>query len=255
MIFNNKVAIVTGAGIGIGFEIARQLALNGAAVVLNDMDEKVGLRAVERIKAEGGRCEAIIGDASDIPFIQQMIRYAVSTFGQLDIAVANAGITTFGDFLAYPLDRFQQLIQVNLQGTFFLAQQAAQQMIKQQSGGRLLFMSSVTGHQYHPDLTAYGMSKAAIRFLAKNLGVELAAHQITVNAISPGATLTERTIQQDDGDFQRQWERITPTAKVATTADIAHTALFLLSPQSSQVTGQTIIVDGGWTATSPPPTS
>ena len=217
MVFKHKVAIVTGAGIGIGFDIARQLALNGAAVVLNDLDEKAGLSAVARIREEGGQCEAIIGDASDVPFIQQMIRFTVSTFGQLDIAVANAGITTFGDFLDYPLERFQQLIQLNLQGTFFLAQQAAQQMIKQASGGRLLFMSSVTGHQYHPDLTAYGMSKAAIRFLAKNLGVELAAHQITVNAISPGATLTERTIQQDDGDFQRQWERITPTAKVAKT--------------------------------------
>ena len=112
-------------------------------------------------------------------------------------------------------------------------------------------MSSVTGHQYHPDLAAYGMSKAAIRMMAKTLGVELAPHNITVNAISPGATLTERTLE--DNNYTAEWSAITPTGKPSTTADIAHTALFFLSPQTHQITGQTIVVDGGWTATSPPP--
>ena len=112
-------------------------------------------------------------------------------------------------------------------------------------------MSSVTGHQHHPDLAAYGMSKAAIRMLAKTLGVELAPHKITVNAISPGATLTERTLE--DPDYIATWSTLTPTGKPATTADIAHAALFLLSPQANHITGQTLIIDGGWTATSPPP--
>ena len=192
---------------------------------------------------------AIAADAG-----QRALDEAVDSFGRLDIAVANAGITTYGNFLDYPPERFQQLVHLNLQGTFFLIQRAARQMIQQGQGGRILLMSSVTGHQYHPELTAYGMSKAAIRFLAKTLGVELAPHQITVNAISPGATLTVRTEALDHGDFSRQWEEITPTQRPATTEDIAHTALFLLSPQSKQITGQTIIVDGGWTATSPPPT-
>ncbi len=253
MTFNNKVALITGAGLGIGFEIAKQLAVQGAAVLLNDIDEAVANEAVAKIQAAGGRCEASVGDASDVHYIQRMIDQAVASFGSLDLAIANAGITTFGSFLDYPVERFQQLVALNLQGTFFLVQRAARQMIKQQTGGRILLLSSVTGHQYHPDLTAYGMSKAAIRFLAKTLGVELAPHQITVNASSPGATLTERTIQIDEGDFQAQWERITPTRRPATTADIAHTALYLLSPLAGQVTGQTIIVDGGWTATSPPP--
>ncbi|MFN7117125.1 MAG: SDR family NAD(P)-dependent oxidoreductase [Saprospiraceae bacterium] len=252
--FRNKVAIITGAGIGIGFEIARQLAAQGAGVVLNDIDEVVAQEAVDKIQAEGGQCIAVVGDSSNLTVIQQLVNQAVTTFGRLDFAIANAGITTFGDFLEYPLERFQQLVAVNLQGTFFLAQKAAQQMIQQQSGGRILFMSSVTGHQYHPNLTAYGMSKAAIIFLAKSLGVELAPHGITVNAISPGATLTERTLQLDDA-YANVWSRITPTGRPAITTDIAHTALFLLSPQSAQITGQTIIVDGGWTAVSPPPES
>lgn len=97
------------------------------------------------------------------------------------------------------------------------------------------------------------MSKAAIIFLAKTLGVELAKHQITVNAISPGATMTERTEILEGGEFKKEWERATPNGKCATTNDIAHTALFLLADQSSHITSQTIVVDGGWTAMSPPP--
>lgn len=251
--FKNKVAIITGAGIGIGFEIAQQLALAGAAVVLNDIDETTASQAVKTIQKKGGTCMAVVGDSSDLSIIQRMIDTAIENFGRLDFAIANAGITTFGSFLNYPIERFQQLIKVNLQGTFFLAQQAAKQMIKQQSGGRIILMSSVTGHTFHPDLTTYGMSKAAIVFLAKTLGVELAKYQITVNAISPGATLTERTIELDNGNYQKTWERTTPNGQCATTADIAHTALFLLADQSSHITSQAIVVDGGWTAMSPSP--
>lgn len=251
--FQNKVAIVTGAGIGIGFEIAKQLADKGVAILLNDLDEKVLTEAVKTIGKGGGRVEGFVGDASEITIIKGMVNKAIQTFGRLDFAIANAGITTFGNFLAYPVERFQQLVKINLQGTFFLAQQAAKQMITQNSGGRILLMSSVTGHTYHPDLTTYGMSKAAIVFLAKTLGVELAKHQITVNAISPGATLTERTIDLEDGEYKKQWERTTPNGRCATTEDIANTALFLLSDQAQHITSQTIVVDGGWTAMSPPP--
>jgi len=251
--YKNKVAIITGAGIGIGFEIAKQLALAGAGVILNDIDEEAATTAVKAIRQEGGDCYAVVGDSSDLTVIQEMIDQAIEKFGRLDFAVANAGITTFGSFLDYPIERFQKLVKVNLEGTFFLAQQAAKQMIKQQNGGRIILMSSVTGHTFHPDLTTYGMSKAAIIFLAKTLGVELAKHQITVNAISPGATLTERTVELDEGNYQKAWERTTPNGKCATTNDIAHTTLFLLADAASHITGQTIVVDGGWTGMSPPP--
>ena len=246
--FENQVAIVTGAGIGIGFEIAQQLIDAGALVVLNDIDVGVAQAAAEQL---GERCQACPGDSSDLDHIDEMVNLAISTYGRLDMAIANAGITTFGAFLDYSVDNFQRLVAVNLQGTFFLAQRAAKQMIRQGDGGRILLMSSVTGVQYHPDLAAYGMSKAAIRMLTKSLGTELAAHGITVNGIAPGATLTERT--RSDQAYEAQWSQITPTGKPATVADIAHSALFLLSPLSGQITGQTLIVDGGWTNVSPPP--
>ncbi len=250
--FPNKTALITGAGIGIGYEIALQLTKSGASVILNDIDEKVAFSAAESIREQGGKCIAFAGDSSDLDVIDRMIKVALQEFGRLDFAIANAGITTFGSFLEYEQESFQRLMAVNLQGSFFLAQAAAKQMIEQQAGGRILLMSSVTGHQAHPNLAAYGMTKAALEMLAKSLGVELAAHKITVNAIAPGATMTERT-RQLDPDYQKTWEKLTPTGIVCTPEDIAQAALFLLSDGARQITGQSLVVDGGWTAVSPPP--
>ncbi len=249
--FQDKTAIITGAGQGIGFEIARQLALRGAHVLLNDLDADIARRAAGQIATEGGSVLAMPGDASDLAFLQHLVDKAVAQFGQLDLAIANAGITTYGDFFEYSPENFQRLVAVNLQGSFFLAQFAARQMKAQGKGGRILFMSSVTGHQSHRHLATYGMTKAGLEMLARGLVLELAPHQITVNAIAPGATLTERTLH--DPAYAETWQRITPTGRPATVEDIAHAALFLLSPLSGQITGQTLVVDGGWTAVSPQP--
>ncbi|MEO0469097.1 MAG: SDR family oxidoreductase [Bacteroidota bacterium] len=251
--FVGQTAVITGAGIGIGFEIAKQLCQQGAQVVLNDIDETVAKAAAEKLSDLAGQCIPLGGDSSDPATIEAIIQQAVNRFGKLDLAIANAGITTFGGFLDYSVEDFQRLSAVNLQGTFFLAQTAAKQMITQNSGGSILMMSSVTGHSYHPNLAAYGMSKAAIRYLAQHLGVELAKYQINVNAISPGATMTERTEALEDGKFEREWNAVTPSGRCATTDEIARTSLFLLSPQNRQITGQCLVVDGGWTSLSPPP--
>jgi len=249
--FQNQVAIVTGAGQGIGLEICRQLAAQGASVILNDIETSLAEDAAASVRNEHGACIAYGGDASDPAFIRGMVAEAVSRFGKLDIAVANAGITLFGDFFEYKPVDFNQVMKGNLGGSFFLAQAASQQMKEQGSGGRVLFMSSVTGHQAHKNLAAYGMSKAALEMLAKTLVLELSPYHITVNAIAPGATATERTLH--DPDYESTWSRITPIGKPATTQDIAHAALFLISPQAGHVTGQTLVVDGGWTSVSPSP--
>jgi len=249
--FADQVAIVTGAGQGIGFEIARQLALEGASVILNDIDEALSIKASTEIQKRGGICQATAGDVSDVEFIQHLVDEAVSKFGKLTIAIANAGITTFGEFLDYQPESLKQVMDLNLYGTFFLTQKASLQIKKQESGGSILLMSSVTGHQAHKNLAAYGMTKAGLEMLAKSLVVELSDYNITINTIAPGATLTERTLM--DKEYMETWSRITPLGKPATVEDIANAALFFVSPASRHITGQSLVVDGGWTATSPSP--
>ncbi len=250
-IFHDRVAIVTGAGQGIGFEICRQLALEGAAVVINDIDEKLTASAVSTIKLDGGNCVGLAGDAGSVSFINEIVKLAVNEFDRLDIAIANAGITLYADFFDYTPDSFNKVMQLNLAGSFFLAQAAAKQMKEQKTGGSILFMSSVVGHQAHKNLAAYAITKAGLEMLAKNLVVELSPYNININAIAPGATLTERTL--DDKDYEKTWSRITPLGKPATTSDIANAALFLVSPNSRHITGQSLIIDGGWTSVSPSP--
>jgi glucose 1-dehydrogenase len=250
--FADKSAIVTGAGQGIGFEICRQLAVEGAKVILNDADEQLAAKATEEINKEtNNSCIGIAGDCSDAFIIKKMVETAVSQFGKLDIAIANAGITLFGDFFSYPAESFNNVMKVNMAGTFFLAQAAANQMKIQDGGGSLLFMSSVTGHQAHKNLAAYGMTKAALEMLAKNLVIELSPYSINVNAIAPGATLTERT--KEDEAYHKTWSSITPMGRPASVSEIANAALFLVSDKARHITGQSLIIDGGWTSVSPSP--
>lgn len=251
MQFEKQTAIITGAGQGIGYEIARQLCAQGASVILNDVEESLAKEATDKIKKEGGNCFAMHGDASDVSFIQNMVDTAVEKFGGLNIVIANAGITLFADFFEYTPASFNKVMQLNLGGSFFLAQSAAKQMKQQGTGGRILFMSSVVGHQAHKNLAAYAITKAGMEMLAKNLVVELSPYNITVNAIAPGATLTERTLH--DLEYEKTWSRITPIGKPATVSDIANAALFMVSPASGQITGQSLIIDGGWTSVSPSP--
>jgi 3-oxoacyl-[acyl-carrier protein] reductase len=180
-----------------------------------------------------------------------MVEHAVNSFGKLTIAIANAGITLFADFFEYTPGSFNKVMQLNLFGSFFLAQAAAKQMKQQGSGGSILFMSSVTGHRAHKNLSAYAMSKAGLEMLAKNLVIELSPYKITVNAIAPGATLTERTMQ--DTDYEKNWSGFIPMGRPATADDIAKAALFLVSPAASHITGQSLVIDGGWTSVSPSP--
>jgi NAD(P)-dependent dehydrogenase (short-subunit alcohol dehydrogenase family) len=180
-----------------------------------------------------------------------LVNQVLRQTGRLDIVIANAGITLFGDFLTYPAESFNKVMQVNLFGTFFLVQEAANTMKTQAQGGSILITSSVTAHQAHKDLAAYGMSKAGLEMLAKNLVLELSPYKININTIAPGATITNRTSEKPE--YAETWSRITPLGSPATVSDIANTALFLVSEKAKHITGQTLIVDGGWTCVSPSP--
>jgi 3-oxoacyl-[acyl-carrier protein] reductase len=243
----DKVAIVTGAGEGIGYTVAELLAKAGAKVVLNDIGiEKLAI-AAQKINAKyPNSCLAFAGDAGDIVVINALVDFTLDNFGKLNFIVPNAGITLFGNFLEFTPDSFQKVIDLNLKGAFFLAQRAAKEIIKQGERGSMVFMSSQVGIQAYQHLTAYGMTKAALRMMAKNLAYVLGKHQITANTVAPGATLTERTAQEQP-DYEGIWGKLNPNGRVGKPEDVAKTVLFLLSEEASHINGQTIPVDGGWT--------
>jgi 3-oxoacyl-[acyl-carrier protein] reductase len=189
---------------------------------------------------------------SDVAAVRQMVAGAAERFGGLDIVVANAGITNYGSFLDYTPEAFDRLTSVNLRGSYFTAQAGAQAMIARGTRGRILLMSSVTGLRAFRNLSAYGITKAGLRFMASVLALELGPHGITVNAIGPGAILTERTLA-DDPNLEANWASVTPNGRTGYVEDVVAAARFLASREAAHVTGQTLMVDGGWTLHSPLP--
>lgn len=243
----DKVAIVTGAGTGIGFAIASLLLEHGANVVLNDLDKAVSKNAAQDLDARfSGKCLSYAGDAAEIKIIDELIQYTLEQFGKIDFVIPNAGITLFGDFFEFSPKDFQKVVNLNLQGAFFLVQKATAVMRDQGRGGRVVLMSSITGIKSYPSLSVYAMTKAALRMLARSLVLVLGKHQITINAIAPGATLTERTALEEP-DYAGAWGQLLPGGNVGKPEDMANTCLFLLSNEAAHITGQTLVVDGGWT--------
>lgn len=243
----DKVAIVTGAGTGIGFAIVSKLLDSGAKVILNDVDPEVAEKASHELNIEHpGNCLPFAGDAGNIQIIEDLIKFTLTHYVRIDFVIPNAGITLFGDFFKFSPEDFQRVINLNLQGAFFLVQKATAIMKDQGNGGRVVLMSSITGIKSYPSLAAYSMTKAALRMLARSLVLVLGPHKITINAIAPGATLTERT-ELEEPDYAGAWGRLLPTGSVGKPEDMAHTCLFLLSKEAAHINGQTLVVDGGWT--------
>ncbi len=254
MDFQNYHVMVTGAGQGIGLGICQAFAAAGATVALNDVDDALAQLAAQRINDHVGaqRVFPFGGDISLPETSQAMLDHFAPQWGAPDVWVANAGITKYVEFLqATPAD-FEQVVGVNLRGTYFSAQAAARSMIQAQKTGRILMLSSVVGLRAFPNFSIYGMTKAALQMLTKSLALELGNYGITVNAISPGATLTERTLQEDP-HYAENWASVTLTQRAGRVDDIAAAALFLASPQAAQITGQNLVVDGGWSLRSPLP--
>lgn len=248
-----KIGIVTGASREIGAAMAVALADAGCAVLLSHYGEAERAEAtVAQIRAAGGQAERFELDLSKVEAGRALVERAVELYGRLDILAANAGLTIARPLLETSEAEYDTLFDLNVKGSFFCAQAAARQMIAQGGGGRIVFSSSVTGTQACRGLGAYGVTKAALQHMARVWALELGSHRITVNALGIGATLNERNLR-DDPDYEAHWDALTPTGRVGRPEDAAAALLFLASDAAASVNGHTLMIDGGWTMTSPLP--
>ena len=239
-----KTAVVTGASRGIGRAIAIELAEQGAEVIINyNGSGKRAEKVKQEIEAKGGKAETVQCNVSDFAQCSEFIGGIIKKFGKIDILVNNAGITKDGLLMKMPEQDFDDVLAINLKGTFNTIRAAARQMIKQR-GGRIINMSSVVGICGNAGQVNYAASKAGIIGVTKSAAKELASRGITVNAVAPGFVETEMTAVLSDKVKEEAVKQI-PLGRFGKPEDIAKTVAFLASEEAGYITGQVIQVDGG----------
>ena len=240
----NKVALITGAGRGIGRAIAVALAKEGAQVIINyNGSEKKALEVKQLIEEQGGKAVTCQCDVSDFTACEKMIRDVVAEFGHLDILVNNAGITKDGLLMGMSEEDFDKVIDVNLKGSFNMMRFVSRQMLRQRSG-HIISMASVVGIVGNAGQANYAASKAGIIGMTKSAARELASRGITVNAVAPGFIETEMTAVLSEEVKKASAAQI-PLGHFGKPEDIAKTVAFLASDDAAYITGQVIQVDGG----------
>lgn len=247
MILENKTAIVTGGGSGLGRGIAIKLAEEGANVVIADISEKGGTATVDAIRNSGGKATLVVGDVSDPEYHVGLVNRTKELYGRLDIAVNNAGIShEFLPAAEIPLEVWDRVIRINLSGVFYGARVQIPAMIEN-GGGVLVNMSSIAGSIGFPGLTPYTAAKHGVVGLTKNIAVDYAKQGIRANAVGPGFIKTD-LIDYVPAAQRAVLEDVHAMGRLGEVNEVAELVLFLASPRSSFITGAYYPVDGGMLA-------
>ena len=246
--FAGKVIVVTGGARGIGEATALELARRGATVAIADRKQEHAARTAEGCRALGAPAEAFAFDQAQAASVEQCIAEIVRKFGQIDGLFANAGTGRFSPLVDMRKEDFDLVMQVNLNGTFYVCQEVARRMITQRTGGGMVLSASSGARVIADQLGAYCASKAAVVSLARHLASELGNYRINVNAICPGVVESAMTGPMLEHEkWQRMLRRETPAGRWGRTEDVAKLVTFLLSADASYINGEDIMIDGGST--------
>ena len=242
---NGKVAIVTGASSGIGAETAKELAKEGAKVVLTARRRERLMEIASEIAAIGGKTAVLEGDMEDERFCSELVNYTVRSFGKVDILVCNAGMALRDKSLETTADKWNKVMSVNLTAPMLLTQACVRQFLKEGAGGKIVYISSTAGKNVNMGASpSYGASKAGLLYLTRHFATEFAPNHIYVNAICPGPVDSEITLTWTPEHRKNVLANL-PMGRMGTPEDIAHVAVFLASPLSDYITGESVLVNGG----------
>jgi glucose 1-dehydrogenase len=253
MNLKGKVAIVTGGNSGIGMAIVLELAKQGADIVIDYVVNPGATEALEKqVVALGDKAVGVQADVSKVEDLRRLVDAAVKAFGRVDIMVNNAGVETRTSVLDTTEAQYEKVLAINLKSAFFGTQLAAQQMIKQGGGGRIINITSVHEDWPMPGNTAYCLSKGGMRMLTRTAGVELAPHNILVVGVGPGAVATPiNTSTMKDPALLAKLDAVIPLGRMAQPGEIGSIVAFLAGEGASYMTATTVFADGGIMQCSP----
>lgn len=243
MSLGDRVALITGAGQGIGKAIAHRLASVGADIVIVDMNKAGAEQTQQEIESLGRKCLAIQVDITDDQGVEQMVEASLKKFEKVDILVNNAGITQDNLFMRMKREQWDKVINVNLTGIYNVTRALIKSMVRQKYG-RIVNISSVVGFSGNPGQVNYSTTKSGIIGFTKSLARELGSRNITCNAVAPGFIQTDMTDALNESQKQEMLNQV-PLGRMGEAKDIAHAVEFLVSDQAAYITGTTLHVNGG----------